>query len=62
MSETLMGIRQVGQSVDDLGSAHPELSQEIQQIKSILRQMILKSAQAASLQTASAEALPMAGS
>ena len=58
----LMGkIRQVATSVDDLGSSNPALAPEIQQIKVVLRQMIIKAAQAASAQSPSGEAVPMGG-
>jgi len=58
----LMGkIRQVATSVDDLGASNPALAQEVQQIKLILRQMIIKAASAASVQTPSGQAVPMAG-
>lgn len=58
----LMGkIRQVASSVDELGASQPALAPEIQQIKAIIRQMIIKSASAASVQTPSGQAVPTAG-
>ncbi len=58
----LMGkIRAVATSVDDLGASNPALAPQVQQIKSILRQMIIQAASAASAQTPSGQAVPMAG-
>lgn len=58
----LMGqIRQVAQSVDALGASNPALASGVTQIKTILRQMIMQAAQAASVQTPSGEALPGGG-
>jgi hypothetical protein len=58
----LMGqIRQVAQSVDDLGASNPAFASGVTQIKAILRQMIMQAAQAASVQTPSGQALPGGG-
>lgn len=58
----LMGqIRELGGQVDQLAQQYPAVVQEAQQIRAILRQMIIKSAQQAQTATPSSEAVPVAG-
>ncbi len=60
--EQIMGkIRDLGQQFEDLGSQVPSLSSEVQQIKQILKRMVVKAAQQAPQQTASSSALPSGG-
>lgn len=60
--QDLMGdIRQLSSLADGLGTKQPALAPEVQQLKNILRQMIIKAASAASVQTPSGQAVPMAG-
>lgn len=62
MSDLMGKIRQVSSAVDDLAASNPAVATGAQQIKTILRQMIIQAAQAASAQTPSGEAVPTAGS
>lgn len=55
-------LRQIAQGVDDVAKANPDIAPLMQQIKGILRQAIVAKAQTSSMQTPSAQALPMAGS
>ena len=60
--EQAMGqIKAIKDQVDQLGSSMPAMSQEVQQIGQILKRMIVKAAQQAPQQTASAEAVPSGG-
>jgi hypothetical protein len=54
-------LREIGQSVDAVAQSNPDLAQQATQIKNLLRQMIVAKAQTASMQTPSAQALPMGG-
>ncbi len=54
-------IREIDGNVQALAQQTPALAQEAQQIRQILKRMIVKTAGAAPTQTASAEAVPMAG-
>jgi len=54
-------VRDLGGQVDQIAASNPSLQQEAQQVKAILRQMILKAAQTAPMQTMSSEAVPTAG-
>lgn len=54
-------IRNLGSQADQLGQAFPPLQQEIQQIRAIIKRMIVKAGQGGSGQNASAEQLPMGG-
>lgn len=57
----LMGqIRDLAGQVDDLGGQYPSLAQEAQQIRALLRQMIIKAAQQAPTATPSGQAVPIA--
>lgn len=51
-------LREIKGMVDELGSTYPAVANEVTQINNLLRQMIVKQAQAASTQTPSALALP----
>ena len=55
-------LRQVSQSVDEISTQNPDIAPIMQKIKGLLRDAIVAKAQAASMQTPSAQALPMAGS
>ena len=61
VAQAMGQIRQVASAVDDLGASNPAFAPFVQQIKTILRQMIIQSAQSASVQTPSSEAVPTAG-
>lgn len=61
MADLMGKIRQVSAAVDDLAGSDPAMAQGAQQIKSILRQMIIQAAQTASAQTPSGQAVPTAG-
>lgn len=54
-------IKQISQSVDALAQKNPDIADVLQQVKAVLRQAIVKKASTASMQTPSAEALPMGG-
>ena len=59
MLEQLMGkIRELGSTVDEMGSGFPALAPEVQQLKQIFKRMIVKAAQQAPQQTKSSQALP----
>lgn len=51
-------VREVGAQIDEIGASNPALSTEVAQIKQIMRSMIVKAAQAATVQTQSALSLP----
>lgn len=55
-------LRQVSQSVDEISAQNPDVAPIMQKIKGLLREAIVAKAQTASMQTPSAQALPMAGS
>ena len=55
-------LRQIGQQCDEVAQGNPDIAPMMQQVKALLRQAIVAKAQAASMQTPSAQALPMAGS
>ena len=60
--EQVMGqIRDLGQSLQAIGTAVPAFGPEVQQIQQILKRMVVKAAQQAPKQTASAAALPGGG-
>lgn len=60
--EALMGqIRDVGQMVDALAADFPTLAPDVQQVKQLLKQMVVKAAQQAPTQTASGAAVPGGG-
>ena len=61
MTDAIGQIRQISQSIDSLSSMNPAFGPGVQQIKTILRQMIVSAAHQASMQTASSEAVPMGG-
>lgn len=54
-------IRDIGMQVDQLATSNPALQAEAAQVKAVLRQMVLKAAQTAPMQTMSSEAVPTAG-
>lgn len=54
-------IREVGGMVDEIAASNPALANEVAQVKQTLRSMIVKAAQAASVQTQSGMSLPTAG-
>lgn len=57
--EGVMGqIRDFSQKLDEMGGSMPSMAQEVQQIKSILKRMVVKAAQQAPQQTASSQGLP----
>lgn len=57
--EQVMGqIRDLGQSLQAIGSAVPAFGPEVQQIQQILKRMVVKAAQQAPKQTASTQAIP----
>ena len=59
----MMGqIRDLAQQVEQISATNPALTQEVTQIKAILRQMVVKAAQAAPMQTQSSMDVPTAGS
>ena len=61
--EAVMGqIRELGEQVSALGSKVPAFAPEVQQIQQIVKRLIVKAAQVAPQQTASAAQLPMGGS
>lgn len=58
----MMGqIRDVASQVDQIAAANPAVQQEATQIRALLRQMVVKTAQSAPMQTASSEMVPTAG-
>ena len=60
--QALMGqIRQVSDQVKQLASSVPVLAEEAEQINQLLKAMVVKAAQAQSMQTASGMAVPGAG-
>lgn len=60
--QALMGqIRQIGQMVQQLEGTVPVLAEEAQQINALLKQMVVKAAQAQGAQTASGMAVPGGG-
>lgn len=54
-------IRDLGQQVDTIGSAFPQVAPEAQQIKTLLKAILVKAAQVAPAQTASGMAVPGGG-
>lgn len=54
-------IRDIGQSIDALASDFPTLAPDVQQVKQLLKQMVVKAAQQAPAQTASGMAVPGGG-
>lgn len=61
VAESMGKIRDLGSKVDELGQALPALGPEIQQMRAILKRMIVKAGSGAPGQTASATQLPMGG-
>lgn len=60
--QALIGpIREISSQCDAVAQANPDIAPIFQQIKSLLRQAIVQKAQTASMQTPSAQALPMGG-
>lgn len=60
--EGLIGqVRQVQQTVAQLGQSAPFAAQQVAQITDLLKQIIISAAQQSSAQTASGQAVPMAG-
>ena len=60
--EQAMGeIRDLGQKAEALGGKYPSLAPEVQQLKQILKRMVVKAAQQAPQQTVSSQDLPMGG-
>lgn len=55
-------LRQVSQQIDQLASSNPDIAPILQQVKALLRQAMVAKAQTASMNSPSAQALPMAGS
>lgn len=61
-AEAAMGaIRDLGQQIEALGQKIPVLQAEVQQMRQILRKMVMKAGQSAPTQNQSASALPMGG-
>ena len=57
--DAVMGqIRQLSQQVDAIGQQIPAMASEVQQIRAVLKRMIVKAAQQAPQQTESSQALP----
>lgn len=57
--EALMGqIRTFGQQLEQFGQTMPALAPEVQQMRQILKRMVVKAAQSAPQQTASSQNLP----
>lgn len=54
-------VRDLGQQVESLGKQLPAAQQEVQQMRQILRRIIIKAGQTAPTQNASAGLLPMGG-
>lgn len=52
-------IRDLGANVESLSALVPSLDPEVQQIRQILRRMVMKAGQAAPQQTSGADMLPM---
>jgi len=61
LSDLMGQIRDLASQVDQIAQENPALAQEVQSIRAILKQMIVKSAQQAPGQTGSSLAVPMAG-
>lgn len=61
LQATMGEIRGIGQAVQGLEAKFPALAQEAQQITALLKQMVVKAAQQAQMQTASGMAVPGAG-
>ena len=55
-------LRQLSQQVDQMAQANPDIAPILQQVKGLLRQAMVAKAQTASMNSPSAQALPMAGS
>jgi hypothetical protein len=60
MTDLMGSLRDIASQVTALIQANPALAQEGQQMTDLIRQMIVKSAQTASQQTASSMAVPPA--
>lgn len=56
-----MRIREIGQSLQALQAENPVLAADVEQINQLLKQMLVKAAQAGSMQTASGMGVPGAG-
>jgi hypothetical protein len=60
--EQVMGeLRELGQRFEALAGKVPSLQPEVQKMRQILKQMVVKAAQQAPQQTASSQGLPMGG-
>lgn len=60
--ESTMGmIRDAGQKIEEIAQTFPAAQAEIQQLRQILRRLVIKAGQMGPTQNASADALPMGG-
>ena len=61
LTELMGQIRDVVAQVDQISATYPALAQDAQQVRSLLKGMIVKAAQQAPTQSDSSSAVPMAG-
>jgi hypothetical protein len=61
LNEMMEKIRALDQAAQALGAALPTVQQEVQQIRQIVKRMVIKAGQMMPASTGSAEALPMGG-
>lgn len=58
LMQTIQGIRDLGEMVKQIAANAPMVSDEAQQIQELLKQMVIKAAQPAPVQTASSMMVP----
>ena len=58
---TMQNIRALGEAVKQLAAENPMVADEANQIQQLLKQIVVKSASVAPVQTMSSEAVPMGG-
>lgn len=61
LQQTMGRIRDLAEQVKQLGADMPVLADDVQQVQQILKQMVIKSAQIGTTQTASSLGVPGAG-
>ena len=61
LESTMAQLRQIGQQVEQLGSSLPALAPEVQQLRQLLKRMIMKAGQSSPTSSGSADALPTGG-
>lgn len=61
IEQVMSAIRELGQQVQQLGTMVPAFAPDVQQLQQILKRLVVKAAQQAPQQTASAQALPTGG-